>query len=798
MEAMGKNLVQNVIGVTLLLLGATTPLIAQLPDHPIITEVFNNATGNDGPTGHNPANPNQEFLEILLPTAANLSPALNKDALNLTYYEIEGDSNSSHLGWVNQRFDLPTFDLDPSNGTTPGAVPRPSSGVVVLGWVDYNAFNPPTDLAGTPGTRIGLINNGITVSPAGTMFIAINGAQFTGTTNFQVPVLESRIDIPNEHVSGVMKNGSNAYLLVNRDDPGFAALVDHSAGVPTDAGLPGGLILGLTSLLDGIAGNDDTSFVESLQPFAAGSLVDLATVLPLGGVFTPWVAQIAEGPGTGYARKYVDVLRTTEDGVFGNEDPALDAATNYRDVFRTGPFFPTPGAVTLSTSPPELGVPLPNRLQFNLLADTTGRPGLICANVGGDFPIDVALTVGASDNPALVTFAVESPALAVAGQQEGLPQIRATAVAGAPDGAIVSASVTFSATNTVGGDPAVVNPVQGSTTSAVVLKPIKGIDALGAPIETTVFAAVQGFGADVVVLNEFLGTDLATFVAANLGTHAGETVGNLATLLNPTTDLEDFLTVDPLRQPFPSPFINAAGAPGTDDLVTTLLTSAKVASGSTAYDSSVSTLPSGLKAIAFSIPETSTFDGMFSPSEQLCFADAVGAVNLPRSGLSSVTTGRTFELALIDTNVTSTSIESGDSDDFGIIVRAGQVTPTASVVSGEFIFLSYTGGLEGEDIDTLDVPGVNATVAILLDLDNLHDVLGVETITQVYVVDADLGGTVNVMEVLSLNRAGAFPIPTVSAWGLGIMFLSMLTVGTLLFRRRWVAATAEKASGRFS
>ena len=55
---------------------------------------------------------------------------------------------------------------------------------------------------------------------------------------------------------------------------------------------------------------------------------------------------------------------------------------------------------------------------------------------------------------------------------------------------------------------------------------------------------------------------------------------------------------------------------------------------------------------------------------------------------------------------------------------------------------------------TVDVPGINATNAILLDLDNLHDVLGCETITRLFLIDADVGGTLNVMEVLSLAAIG--------------------------------------------
>ena len=128
-----------------------------LPNHPIITEVYTDPPGaNDGPVGRDPSNFDQEYIEIYLPPMGNLDPTINPDALRLTFYEVEGDFTSSGLGLVNYRFDLPMFDLDLSNGITPGAIPRPASGVVVLGWVDY-VGDPPTGLAGTPSSRVGLV-----------------------------------------------------------------------------------------------------------------------------------------------------------------------------------------------------------------------------------------------------------------------------------------------------------------------------------------------------------------------------------------------------------------------------------------------------------------------------------------------------------------------------------------------------------------------------------------------------------------------------------------------------------------
>ena len=281
--------------------------LGQIPDHPLILEVFNNPRGTDGPTGRNLDNLHQEYIKIYLPVAANLNPSLNKDALNVTFYEIEGDSSNSQRGHVNQRIDLPTFDLDSGNGLTDGAIARPSSGAVVIAWVDYNAEKPPDDLAGTPSTRSGLINGGITTSAPGTVFVAMNGAQFNGTTNFPVASAESFIDVPNEHIGGILRNGSNVYLLVNRDDPGYQALEDrlHRKLGPSDADLPGGTALGLSALLDGIAGNDDGQFDVTAQPYETptGLNIDLEDVLPAGGEFSLWVAQIPEGSGGGGGRR---------------------------------------------------------------------------------------------------------------------------------------------------------------------------------------------------------------------------------------------------------------------------------------------------------------------------------------------------------------------------------------------------------------------------------------------------------------------------------------------------------------
>ena len=248
-----------------ILISAAWPALeaaAQVVDHPVLTELYPEPPGLGGPVGRDPMDPHQEFIEIFLPPLADLAPGLNKykDALNLTLYDVEGDKTSLQNTLVNYRIDLPTFDLDPSNGLT--GLPRPASGFVVLGWVDY-VGNPPTDLAGTPSTRLALINGGIT-STTDFTFIPINGSHFTGTTNFPVPVAVSHIDTTSDPITGKIEQGSSALLLVNRDDPGYVELCGFTdpAAPPCSIvpNLPAGTVLGVSSLLDAFAPNDDNEF----------------------------------------------------------------------------------------------------------------------------------------------------------------------------------------------------------------------------------------------------------------------------------------------------------------------------------------------------------------------------------------------------------------------------------------------------------------------------------------------------------------------------------------------------------
>jgi len=748
-------------GVTALILcfAGIERLAAVTPNHPVITEVFADPAGaSDAPVGRLTSNPHQEYIEIWLPPAVGLAPGLNKDALRLAFYEVEGDDTSSGLGLINYRIDLPTFDLDLGNGLTPGAIARPPSGVVVLGWVDY-VGNPPVDLAGTPSTRVALINGGIT-SATDFVFVAMNGAQFSGTTNFPVPTAISSIEMPGEASSGIIQNGSGAYLLVNRDATGYVQLYDDEnvpIGGSANPALPTGTVLGVSCLLDGYAGNDHSKFDVTEQPYQTptGDDIDLETVLPLGGAFSLLVCQIADGGEHGYARRLLDLVRTTEDAIPGNSDPAADAQNAYRTISNVGPLFPTPGRVHLTDSPAELSVADAGRQVFDVIAGTTGRPGLWCANAGGNYLMQATASAGNSSNPSIATFAAGDPATAI-GQTLLFPGIAVTASATAPHNATVTAPVTVQASNVNGASPPVVNPTGSTTATARILRPTTGQNASGQPFQTTVYMSVQGLAAQPGVPNEFAGTSLAGFVAANLGGLVDDERHNGAALIAPATNLGDPILIDAMEDDMPDNlllYIDAAAPPGFESLVQTVLTSAEQSVSGT-YDNVFNATSTLVRAVEFTIAETRTAGGVFTPTERIHYCDATGAIASPTSGLTNVTTAQTFELALLDTNVQQFGVlETGATDDFGIVVQVGRVRPGAAVTTGQFVMLSFTGGREGADLDTLDVPPHNnRTNVIYLDLDNLDTVLGCETITRLYLIDsADTGGEVNIIEAFSLN-----------------------------------------------
>lgn len=750
----------------------------QIPNHPIITEVYTDPPGvNDGPFGRDIANQHQEYIEIYLPPFSSLAAGLNKDALRLTFYEVEGDSTSSGLGLINYRFDLPTFDLDPSNGITAGAVARPSSGVVVLGWVDYATTNPVV-LAGTTSTRVAMVNGGITATDGTYAFIAINGSQGTGTTNFPVPAAENRIDMPAEATSGVIQNGSAAYLLVNRDSPSYVMLCDdaHAADCPAGSApnLPNNAVgLNTPALFDGFACNDHGLFLVTDQPYVTptGDDIDLETVLPAGGAFSLLVAQVPEdetstsfaGVANGYARRFVDVFKTTETATADN--PATDATTAYRHTRNNGPYFATPGRAMLTTSPPELGLAGSVEQSVQAIAGTIGRPGILSANVGGNYSINLSTSTGPSSNPSVATFAPGTSASGITGQTLAFPTVAVTAAAGAAHNATATSTITVTATNAVGGNPAVVAPVQNTTLTVTVLKPTTGQNAAGAAFQTTVFAAIQGIPA-TASLNEFSSTSLGAYVDANLGVFVQDTMSNGAVLADPATNIGSGLLMQSIIRDFPDPGtgINPAGPLGRLDLVQTVLQSAEVLSGATTYDDSFDGAQTVIRAIRFNCPDTFTFDGTFTPSENMHFVDSVGRAGRVRSGLSNATTSRTFELAIFDTNVQDPgTLETGATDDFGIVIEVETTEPGSPVVPGEFVFLSYTGGLQGADIDGVDVPpGNNIATITYLDLDNLHTVMGIRTIEAIYIIDGNGGGELDVAEVFSLNPS-ALPASIITA-----------------------------------
>jgi len=749
--------------------------LAQFPDHPIITEAYPDPAGdNDGPVGRLPGNLHQEYIEIYLPTAAALRPGLNKDSLKLTFYEVEGDTTSSGYGLVNYRIDMPPFDLDASNGITPGAVARPTSGVVVLGWVDY-VGNPPTGLAGTPSTRVALINGGVT-SVSGFTFIAINGAQFGGTTNFPVPLAVSSIDMPGEASSGIIQNGSGVYLLVNRDLPGYVTLYDDENipnGESADPSLPDNSVLQTSCLMDGFGPNDSSRFDVLDQPSSDNSNDNFAN-LPPGGAYSLLVCQLAEtdgarpfaGVANGYARKFLNVRKTTETAA--TDDPVSDAVDRYFQVRNTGPFYPAPGATPATTTAPELSVADATQQMFSVLAGTTGRPGVWSANVGGNFGINLSIAAGASSNPSAATFAAGGGANGVLGLTSAVPTVAITVPTSAAHNAAAASTLTVNAVNSNGADPPVVGPTKMVQATATVLKPTSGQNAAGQPFQTTVFVAIQPV-ANTAAANELLSTSFGSFASTNFGGLAQDTRGFGSQLLNATTDISEPNVVLPMVEEFPDPndpngFLNDPGPPGRLNLFQTVATSAEVQSGADTYTSSLDSGTSTVRAIRLNTPDTLSFGGSFSPSEPIHFTEPNGFVGDLRSGLTQATTSRTFELAVIDTNVRYFTIETGATDDFGIVVEVATVEAGSTLLPGEFVFLSFSGGLQGADIDTLQVPASGTVLAnlILLDLDNLHDVLGIRSIEAVYLIDAGDSAEADIIEAFSLNPDGVGTPPTIT------------------------------------
>jgi hypothetical protein len=750
----------STLAAALAAIAASAPATAQIPNRPILTEVFQNPFGNDGPIGRDPANRHQEYLEIYLPPLASLSPSLPKDSLDLTIYEVEGDATSAQNGLVTLRIDLPTFDLDPSNGLT--GLARPSSGVVVIGWVDY-VGNPPTGLAGTPSTRVGLVNGGITSASSYT-FIALNGTQFTGTTNFPVPVAVSALNLTTHPSGGKIAEGSAAYLLVNRDSPGYVSLCDAtSAGcVNSFPDLAFGSVLQTSALLDAFAGNDDAKFDPTLQPLVPGDGIDLESVLPFGGVFSNLVPQVDE-QGGGYARRYVDVAKTTENASSADDDPGVDYL-GYRSIADLGPLGPTPGVVHLTSSAAELELADARAQVFEVLTGTLAYPGMLAANLGGFFGMSATTAPTQTANKFQISVRASDAHSVASGQTPIYPKLEIIAFPQIADGTTLTSSVTVDASKLFVTDPNVVNPSQAVTATYRAIKPVQGKNAANAPFQATAFAAIQGLPNDTGLLNEFVGTPLGQFVAANLGVAVDDEREKGALLVNGATDLSNPAIVRPwiaTLPTLPAQYIDVAGPPGRESLVQTVLTSAdQVVTGS--YDDSFNAAQTLVKAREFSIAPTKTKGGKFWPTDRVWYVDSTGRPQGPAGGLSNVRTTRSFELALLDTNVLALgNLETGQSDDFGIVVKAGRVRAGSPVLTGEFIALSFTGGYEGADIDDLDVPqgNGNMTNILYLDLDNLDTQLGVETITALYVVDGSGASDVDVIECFSLAVDGATAVP---------------------------------------
>ena len=115
----------------------------------------------------------------------------------------------------------------------------------------------------------------------------------------------------------------------------------------------------------------------------------------------------------------------------------------------------------------------------------------------------------------------------------------------------MSAEVTLTATNSSGGDPAVLFPIQTITATARVLNPSTGSDEHGQPFQTTIYVAVLGLVSDPGVLNEFLDTSLADYLATQPDVSELDTLDHGSALMDPTTNLRDQFTVQPWIKDLP-------------------------------------------------------------------------------------------------------------------------------------------------------------------------------------------------------------------------------------------------------
>jgi len=283
------------------------------------------------------------------------------------------------------------------------------------------------------------------------------------------------------------------------------------------------------------------------------------------------------------------------------------------------------------------------------------------------------------------------------------------------------------------------------------------LDANGLPFQATVFLAVQPVPAGGVA-NEFRPTTLGAHVLAQLNGTVLDTRGLGATLVDAATNLNDGPLMQSLVKDFPDPgfYLSWPGPPGRLNLYQTVIQSAEEQSGAGTYADALDTLSQTVRAVRLNIPDTRTYGGTFTPGESLFFADDIGSLDATGGTLSNVTTSRTFELAVFETNTgDDSSLETGATDDFGLILEVAGVEPGSPMVVGELIFLSFTGGLQGADIDTLNLAN-NVGTIVYLDLDNLHEELGVIDIESVFFVDGSGSGAVDLIEVFSLNPAGGF------------------------------------------
>ena len=94
-----------------------------------------------------------------------------------------------------------------------------------------------------------------------------------------------------------------------------------------------------------------------------------------------------------------------------------------------------------TTSPAELQLSGPAAQRYEVLADTSARPAIGAANVGGNFGMDVVTNPGASSDPSVIDFSGRASSFPAVGQVPIFPDLLVQISASAPTGFVEAVTV---------------------------------------------------------------------------------------------------------------------------------------------------------------------------------------------------------------------------------------------------------------------------------------------------------------------------------------------------------------------